>query len=124
MKYTYKKKVYDIPDKEIDKAVDKFDISIAEACELWLTDNNKITNTEIENMSKNKVRRYEKSDKPRKASTKERKIDTTKERFILDIKVLLEGLGATILKVKTETEINFIFNNENYTVKIIKHRKK
>jgi hypothetical protein len=42
----------------------------------------------------------------------------------MDCKVLLEGLGAEILGVKTETEVTFTFENDEYTLKLIKHRPK
>ena len=69
-------------------------------------------------------RHYEKSDKPRKKEKKERKVDTTKKRLLGDCRVLLEGLGAEILTVKTETEVTFTFENEEYSLKLIKHRPK
>lgn len=72
----------------------------------------------------NGIKRYEKSDKPRKKSIRERKIDETKKRILSAIKVLIDGMGADITNVKTETEITFNFNDEEYSIKIIKHRKK
>lgn len=79
---------------------------------------------EMEIKANKDVKRYEKSDKPRKKSTRERKVDNTKKRLLNNCKVLLEGLGAVITEIKTETEINFNFNDENYTLKLIKHRPK
>ena len=70
------------------------------------------------------VKHYEKSDKPRKASTKPRKVDTTKKRILADCRVLLEGLGAKVLSVKTETEVVFTFENEEFSLKLIRHRPK
>jgi len=72
----------------------------------------------------NGIKRYEKSDKPRKKSTKERKVDETKKRMLSAIKVLVDGMGADVTNVKTETEITFNFNDEEYSIKLIKHRKK
>ena len=72
----------------------------------------------------NGIKRYEKSDKPRKKSTKERKVDETKKKILSAIKVLVDGMGADITNVKTETEITFNFNDEEYSIKLIKHRKK
>ena len=76
---------------------------------------------EIKNASN---RRYEQSDKPRQTAKKERKIDVTKKRLLTDCKVLIEGLGAKVLSTKTETEITFVFQDEEYTLKLIKHRPK
>ena len=67
---------------------------------------------------------YAKSDKPRKTSTKERKVDETKKRFLNGFRVYLEGCGCEIVNLKTETELTFNFEDEQYTVKLTKHRKK
>ena len=67
---------------------------------------------------------YAKSDKPRKTSTKERKVDETKKRFLNGFRIYLEGCGCEIVNLKTETELTFNFENERYTVKLTKHRKK
>ena len=67
---------------------------------------------------------YAKSDKPRKASTKERKVDETKKCFLNGFRIYLEGCGCEIVNLKTETELTFNFENEQYTVKLTKHRKK
>ena len=67
---------------------------------------------------------YAKSEKARKNTPKERKIDETKGRILNDCKTLLEGLGANVTSVKTETEISFTFGEESYTLKLTKHRPK
>ena len=67
---------------------------------------------------------YAKSDKPRKTSTKERKVDETKKRFLNGFRIYLKGCGCEIVNLKTETELTFNFENERYTVKLTKHRKK
>lgn len=60
--------------------------------------------------------------KKRTAVKKERKIDNIKKRFLGGIKTYLEGCGAKVTKVKTETELTFEFENDCYSVKLIKHR--
>lgn len=92
-------------------------------------DGEPVTREEAEEMAEweikaNNIKRYEKSDKPRKTAKKERKVDATKKRLLMDCKVLLEGLGAEILGVKTETEVTFTFEGEEYSLKLIKHRPK
>ncbi len=92
-------------------------------------DGESVTREEAEEMAEmeikaNCIKHYEKSDKPRKAVKKERKVDTIKKRLLMDCKVLLEGLGAEILGVKTETEVTFTFEGEEYSLKLIKHRPK
>ena len=67
---------------------------------------------------------YAKSEKARKNTPKERKIDATKGKILNDCKELLEKLGADVTALKTETELNFNFEGESYTLKLTKHRKK
>ena len=118
---------YNIPDAEIDKLMENLDISLAEACETWLADNDKIENEEqnaLDKTAKGK-RRYEKSGDARKKSTKERKVDETK-RFLLEIvqKALENGTDCVNFTVKTETELSFSLENAEYTLKLTKHRPK
>lgn len=105
-----------------DKLIDK----IMKDC---LADGEPVTREEAEEMAEmeikaNGIKRYEKSDKPRKATKKERKVDTTKQHLLSCCRVLLEGLGANVSAVKTETEITFAFESEEYSLKLIKHRPK
>lgn len=118
---------YEIPDAEIDKLMDSLDISLAEACETWLADNDKIENEEqnaLDKSAKGK-RRYEKGGDARKKSTKERKVDENK-RFLLEIlqKALENDTNAVNFSVKTETELSFAYENDEYTLKLTKHRPK
>jgi len=92
-------------------------------------DGEPVTREEAEEMAEMEIkangnRRYEKSDKPRKKTTRERKVDPTKKKLLTSCKVLLEGLGADVTNIKTETEVTFLFDNEEYSLKLIKHRKK
>lgn len=99
---------------------------IMEEC---LAEGEPVTREEAEEMAEMEIksglnRHYEKSDKPRKTAKKERKIDETKKRLLADCRVLLEGLGAQTLSVKTETEITFLFGGDEYSLKLVKHRPK
>lgn len=99
---------------------------IMEEC---LAEGEPVTREEAEEMAEMEIksglnRHYEKSDKPRKTTKKERKIDETKKRLLADCRVLLEGLGAQTLSVKTETEITFLFGGDEYSLKLVKHRPK
>lgn len=92
-------------------------------------DGEPVTREEAEEMAEMEIKaggikRYETSDKPRKSAKKEKKIDETKKHLLSCCKVLLEGLGAKILGVKTETELIFTLGDEEYSLKLIKHRKK
>ncbi len=119
---------FEVPDKEVDKLQETLEISIAEACELWLADNGKMVNEEQEEANKRaetSPRRYEQGTLPRKKAEKARKIDFEKG-YLLEImrKALENEINPGDFWVKTETELNFTYNNSKYTVKLTKHRPK
>ena len=126
MKY----KGFEISDELIDKTVDNLGCSIAEACDMILEESGKVEESEeqkaeiaaLEKKAKDGKRHYEKSDKPRKPTTKERKVDQTKGRLLAEVKTLIEGLGATDTSIKTETELHFTYEGGEYTFKLTKHR--
>lgn len=60
--------------------------------------------------------------KPRKPRI--RKVDKTKGRLLEDIRQLLEGLGADNTSIVNEVELLFDFEDSNYSIRLIKHRKK
>jgi hypothetical protein len=106
--------------------LEKLTAKIMKECE---ADGEPVTREEAEEMAKMELkasgnRHYEQSEKPRKAVKKERKVDETKKRLLADCRVLLEGLGAQTLSVKTETEISFLFDGDEYSLKLVKHRPK
>ncbi len=126
MKY----KGFEVDDNKIDEYVEKLEISISEACDLILEESGKIeesaeTKAEIkakEDADRKNKRRYEKSDKVRKTSVKERKVDEIKGYLLGNVKELVESLGAVNISVKTETELHFTYEGAEYTFKLTKHR--
>lgn len=54
---------------------------------------------------------------------RERKVDEIKKELLTGCSEWLKTQGANIEYVKTETEIKFSFNGEQYTLKLTKHRK-
>ena len=68
------------------------------------------------------VKRYEKAEKPRKKTEKVRKVDEEKGFLLQNVKDTLEDLGAETKLIKTETEVTFTYNGNNYTIKLTKHR--
>lgn len=126
MKYTYENKEYNIPDDAIDKMMDALDISLAEACELYLADNGTIENEEQEKADKEAkkgARRYEKSANPRKKAEKVHKVDENKAKMLDLIRKSFENHPDIIITgQKTETEMYFEYDNVKYTVKLIRHR--
>ena len=120
---------FDIPDEIIDSYVDKLGCSIVDAMQAYLFDNGKIDSAEADAMTKKaqfagvgKIvdAEYKKGEhKP-----KERKADEEKQ-FI--IRELIEAVlpFADFAEIRnTEKYIDFIYNDNHYTVNLIKHRKK
>ena len=60
--------------------------------------------------------------KERKSVKRERKIDTIKQKFINGFKAYLEWCGAEVEPPKNETDLHFKFENEQYSLKLTKHR--
>lgn len=79
---------------------------------------------EMELKAKANTKHYEQSEKPRKKAVKTRKVDENKKHLLDCVKNLLRGMGVNILSIKTETELSFEYNNELYTMKLVKHRSK
>ena len=125
MKYDFNGKILNIPDKELKNSMEALEISKEEAIQMWLDDNDYTTNETVEELSekaKKNIKRYEQSDKKRKASTKERKVDEEKKRFLNGFRIFAEGLGAVVTSTKNEAEFSFSFGENAYTVKLVKHR--
>ena len=131
MEYKTKKgKKVNIPDDEIDTLVDKLDLSIAEACELWLEDNDLQVNEEQEALDKKaKASRITatiheaKATKERKERKVVRKEDTTKENII---KALAERLAELATEVKIENVgklITFKLGEDSFKLDLIRQRK-
>lgn len=111
-------------EKEIQKYMSALGISREEAEQLWQDDHDDVVTPEMKEMERKakQIKRYEKSDAPRKKTTKERKVDTDKKELL---SLLIEGLTKKyprMVQVKNEAEFSFTFNENSYTVKLIKHR--
>lgn len=68
------------------------------------------------------LKRYEQSNKPRAKTQKERKVDEDKKYLLGQCFKGLVG-KAQFPQFKNETEISFEYKGEQYTLKLIKHRK-
>ena len=78
---------------------------------------------EMEIKANKDCKNYVQGDKPRKKVERERKVDAEKGAILDQITHLLEdSLKAEIISTKTETEVDFTYNNNHYTVKLTKHR--
>ena len=101
MKYNFNGKEINIPDAEIEKSMKLLDISKEEAIEMWLDDNDYTENEEVEKLTEKakEVKRYEKADKPRKATKKERKVDEEKKNLLNLCRIPIEGAGGIVTNV-------------------------
>lgn len=71
------------------------------------------------------LKRYEQSDKPRKKIEREVKLDENKVKIINFLERVLTSSDALNVKIKNpQREITFIFEDEDYSVTLTKHRKK
>lgn len=70
------------------------------------------------------LKRYEQAEKPRKKVERERKVDQDKKEILDELVACINKNIGQVLEVKTETEIKMVYNDTEYTVKLIKHRQK
>lgn len=133
MKYTYNKKTYNIPDEEIDKLVDTWKISINEACEMWLSDNDKIKNETVEEMTKKATKNaITQTIHGAKGEKKERKPREKKENPLKRtiISVLFNAIADNLVEENkidvenAEKYINFTINDRHFTINLVEHREK
>ncbi len=91
-------------------------------------DGEPVTREEAEEMAEMELKAnanaklYVQSEKPKKKAEKTRKVDEEKGHLLGCVKNLLVGMHASILSVKTETEVEFMYNDNHYTIKLTKHR--
>lgn len=113
-------------EEQIKNYMKKLQISKEEAEQLFTDDMEDFIGEEGEKMTEQarKTRRYEKSNTPKKErKPKVRKVDENKA-CLLDILHKTLTPIVKITNIKTETELSFVYNNEEYTLKLIKHRAK
>lgn len=127
MDYKINGQIYEADEIEVKSNMTEFKISRDDAVRMYFEDlglveaGGKTAITPIET-SKTK-RTYIKSDKPRKVSSRERKIDETKKCLLAGFRIYIEGKGGIVTSTKNEVEVNFTFEDDDYTLKLTKHRK-
>lgn len=133
MKYYFNGISYNIPNEEIDKMVKSLNISIFEACETWLVDNEKIENDVVKELTqkanKNRItatiHQAKGEKKPRKA--REKKINPLKKELIQIIyKALFSEVNDihSITVTNDEKYIDITVGDREFTVNLVEHRKK
>ena len=133
MKYTYNGKEFNIPDSEVDKAMEKLDCSLAEACEMYLSDHDLITDETVEELTKNATKNRitatihdaKGEKKPRKA--REKKENPQKKEIIQYIYECFKAkynINCLISITNPEKYIDLTINDREFTVNLVEHRKK
>ena len=133
MKYTYNGKDFNIPDSEVDKAMEKLDCSLAEACEMYLSDHDLITDETVEELTKNATKNRitatihdaKGEKKPRKA--REKKENPLKKDII---QTIFEAISENLVENQyvsirnDEKYIDFTIGDREFTINLVEHRKK
>ena len=113
-------------EQEILKNMQVLKISREEAEQLWEDDHSEEVLPEVAEMEKKarKIKNYVSSqEKHKKKVIKERKVDEEKKKLLNLCRIPIEGAGAVNVSVKNEAEFSFGFGENEYTIKLIKHRK-
>lgn len=124
MKY----KTYTIPDDEIDALVDALDISINEACEMWLSDHDVIENETVEELTKKATKNrvtgtiHGAKGEKKERKAREKKENPLKKEIITKIYSVLKNFDNVIV-VNDEKYIDFSVNGLEFTVNLVQHRK-
>lgn len=133
MTYTYNNKEYNIPDAEIDKLMDSLDISIAEACEMYLSDKEIIINETVEELTKTAQKnRVTNTIHGAKGEKKERKPREKKENPLKReiIQVIYDAIADNFHEKdycfieNAEKYINFSLEGREFTINLVEHRPK
>lgn len=118
-------------EEQIQKYVVSLGISLEEATQLWEDDQADFIGEEGEEMTQKakQIRRYEQADKPRAKATREKKLDEEKIKIIdflwgcmLNETHLLELENVEV--TNPQKEISFTLGGNEYSISLIKHRKK
>lgn len=133
MKYTYKGKNYNVNDADIDKLMEQLDISLAEACEMWLSDRDLIVDETVEELTAKATKnRITSTIHQAKGEKKERKAREKKENPLKKelIQAILKGISENIstdgeiIVTNDEKYLDFSVNGLDFTVNLVQHRKK
>lgn len=118
-------------EQAIEQYMKSLDISREDAEQLWEDDQADYIGEEGEQMTAKakQIRRYEQADKPRAKATREKKLDEEKVKIIdflwgcmLNETHLLELENIEV--TNPQKEISFTVGGNEYSISLIKHRKK
>ena len=126
-------KGHNIPDVEIDKLMDKLDISIAEACEMWLSDHEIIEDETVKELTekaqKNRVTStiHQAKGEKKERKAREKKENPLKKAIIGKIFELFKVEYGDLMQValrNDEKYIDLTIDDREFTINLVEHRKK
>lgn len=129
MKY----KNYNVPDNEIDKLMDTLDISMAEACEMWLSDHDVIEDKTVKELTekaqKNRITAtiHKAKGEKKERKTREKKENPLKKEIIQAIYTIIADeitSSANTFIRNDEKYIDFSIGNREFTINLVEHRPK
>lgn len=129
MKYVLRGKEINIPDEELDNLVDKLELTIEEAIQVWLEDEGYEVNEEVEALTKkakdNKITATihgARAEEPKAKREYVRKENPTKEAIIQILARALEaeGIAANITNIGKIIEFNC--DGKNFKLDLIQRR--
>ena len=127
MKYKFNGKELEIPDNEIDKMVDTLEISISEAIDIWLFDNDYIENEVVNELDKkakeNGIKHQARSTEVKERKKVERKPDQIKDSLVENLAEILKEYATNIQIVKVGKLIEFDIGDDHYKLDLIRQRK-
>ena len=131
MKYKFENKEINIPDEELDKLVDKLDISLYDAIDIWLEDNDYKMSEETKELEEkakaNKITatiHQAKSVEKKEKKKVERKADQVKDNLIERLRDYLESIGfVNVVITKIGKIVEFDFEDDHYKLDLIRQRK-
>lgn len=123
-----KGKTYNIPDEVIDKYVDTLECSVAEAIDIWFTDNDVDVNEEQDTLdaAAKKVKIAVGAGRGKEKAQKERvkKENPVKKDIISAVFARISPISDTIEVRNDEKYIDFTIDGRNFTINLVEHRKK
>jgi hypothetical protein len=126
--YRVRGRIFTVEEEDINALMTELEVNKGLAVRAYFEDMGIIepgSHDEIVEVIPQKVKRkYTKSDKPRKAVERERKIDPDKLTLIQILEKALTDAEITPDPRTNETDLHFKYNEADYSVKLTKHRAK
>ena len=126
--YKVRGRIFSVEPTDIDEIMNELEVNRGLAIRAYFEDMGIIepgSHDEIVEVLPQKVKRkYTKSDKPRKAVERERKVDPDKLTLIQILEKALADAEVTTDPRTNETDLHFKYKDADYSVKLTKHRAK